>query len=166
MRFKFKRLASEIFDYSSNEKKTIYYVALAGGAYLLSQRMGLTGGVIVLSVITAWVIFGLMFQVFRKDRNIKSIISNLIASVFGIFGTLMIYLLNVYDKQNNDYMCIKIVQIGFGGIVGIIDILFILFLIDKTNSKEKKVTVTVSMIGITIIAIGSIVALSFLKIPK
>ncbi|KOF55650.1 hypothetical protein AGR56_17475 [Clostridium sp. DMHC 10] len=105
---------------------------------------------------TAILSLGLVVQIFRKDRNIKMIVSYIVGTLFLLFATFVMYFMNIYRNNNNEMLMDNLIKISISVIALLLDIIGFFFIMNNKNEEKKKIILAVCMVYITFVAIVTI----------
>ncbi|SMC26741.1 hypothetical protein SAMN02745134_02921 [Clostridium acidisoli DSM 12555] len=152
----FKRKLISIFGYTNSNISIFVNIAVVLITYFTTKLLGNNVVVSILSCICAVLMLGAIIQILRKDKNIKMIISYIVGTLFSIFATIMVYQINKYSNTNNDIMLAYVIKISICVMALLFDIPGAFFIMNKNNSKRKKILILACMIYITLIAVALI----------
>ena len=158
MRDKLKRVCSILYDTKIDGK---YYIFIIIAIYALSRIMKNEMKVFVLisGIGSVVCVLGFLYNILRKDKSKQGMLGYGFASVFVIFLTYMLFLMNKSEQLNDINMAFVIGKIFLSGLALGIDILGVTTLLDSTKSKGKKIKTAIGMVYATCIAIVAIIFL-------
>lgn len=153
MNRKFKDKIIEFFDKENTGDNPYPYVAIAVLSMVIAKLMNAKAIICVLVAITMSLVLGLVLQLLKKEKNVHNIICYLWATIFLVFITVMIFII-----ENSDDSIFHVnIKIFISGLAFFLDI-FGLYGI-MVNKVRSKLPVIIVMIIFTLVAITTIIFL-------